>query len=89
MDKYTNKCTERCYLDIPIHPVKRSWGIWTHKVVYKISKKNFKKIFYLNLKHKFKETSCITQAHFDVLRMLISAMRRIGQPSKSGRLMPA
>ena len=36
MDKYTDKCTERCYVDFPIHPVKRSWVIWTHKVVYKI-----------------------------------------------------
>ena len=27
----------------------------------------------LLLKHKFEKTSCITQAHFDVLRMNISA----------------
>ena len=51
--------------------------------------KNFKKIFYLNLKHKFKKTSCITQAHFDVLRMLISAKRRLGLSSNSGRLVSA
>ena len=46
---------------------------------------NLKKIFYSNLKHKFKKTSCNTQAHFDVLRMLISAQRRLGMSSKSGR----
>ena len=44
--------------------------------------KNFKKIFYLNLKHKFKKT----QAHFDVMLMLISAKQRLGLPRNSGRL---
>ena len=34
--------------------------------------KNFKKFFYLNLKHKFEKNSWITQPHFDVLRMLIA-----------------
>ena len=33
--------------------------------------------------------SCITQAHFDVLRMLISGQQRLGQPSKSGSLVSA
>jgi len=47
------------------------------------------KIFYFNLKHKFKKTSCIAQAHFDVLRMLISAKRRLGLPGNSGRLVSA
>ena len=51
--------------------------------------KNFKKIFYLNLKHKFEKYSCITQAHFDLLRMLISAKQKLGLPSNSGRLVPA
>ena len=51
--------------------------------------KNFKKIFYLNLKHKFKKNSCFTEAHFDVLHMLISAKRRLGLPSNSGRLVSA
>ena len=46
--------------------------------------KNFKKNFYLNLKHKF-----ITLAHFDVLRMLISAKWRLGLPTNSGRLVSA
>ena len=30
--------------------------------------KNLKKKLYLNVKHKFKKTSCITQAHFDDCR---------------------
>jgi len=42
--------------------------------------KNFKKIFYLNLKHKSKKT----QAH-----MLISAKQRLGLPGNSGRLVSA
>ena len=44
------------------------------------------KIFYFNLKHKLKKNFFITQAHFGVLRMLISAKRRLGLPSNSGRL---
>ena len=49
-----------------------------------------KKIFYLILKHKFKKPSFITtQAHFDVLRMLITAFLRLSLPSKSGRLVSA
>ena len=47
-----------------------------------------KKIFYLILKHK-KPSFISTQAHFDVLRMLITAQRRFGLPSKSGRLVSA
>ena len=50
--------------------------------------KNFKKIFYLNLKHKNK-TYCITYAHLDVLRMLISAKRGLGLPINSRRLVSA
>ena len=45
-------------------------------------KLNLKKIFYLILQHKFKKPSCITQAHFDVLRLLISAKRRLSLPSR-------
>ena len=48
-----------------------------------------KNIFYLNLKYKFKKTSCITHAHFDVLRMLIAAWLMLGLTSKSGRLVSA
>ena len=54
-----------------------------------LCRKICKQIFYLNLKHKFKQTSCITQAHLDVLRMLIIALLRLGLPSKSGRLVSA
>ena len=48
-----------------------------------------RKIFYLNLNYKFNKISGTTKAHFDVLRMIISALRRFGLLSKFGRLLSA
>ena len=50
--------------------------------------------FQKNLLYKLKtqvlkKNSCITQAHFDVLCMLISAKRRLGLPSNYWRLVSA
>ena len=49
----------------------------------------FEIFFYLNLIHNLKKTSCIIQAHFVVLCMLISAKRRLGLPRNLGKLVSA